>query len=112
MNDRDVLRLNELNERYSPVNLTGFRLVNSTTDKRTVLTHIERDIAVLNSCDIRYKEVCRVIVDEDCIDICTGDNGTFVSYFFTQDAKFTPQSLSEDVKTICNDFKVNLEDRN
>lgn len=37
MNDRDVLRLNELNERYSPVNLTGFRLVNSTTDKRTVL---------------------------------------------------------------------------
>ena len=109
MNNIDLDRLKELNERHGPTNLTGFRFVDKTTDEKTVLQHIKTDLKVLDTTDVEYKHVCRIILDDDCIEVCTVDNGTIISYFFSRDAVFTPKSIREDVKELCEVFDVHFE---
>ena len=48
MNDNDIKRLEELNERYTSANMTAFRLVNQKTDEKTLLGHLEYDLKILN----------------------------------------------------------------
>ena len=97
MNENDLKKLENLNERYTAVNMTGFKLVNEKTSRDTVL---------------KTKHVSRVIIRSDCIDICTVDNGTYASYFFTEDAKFKAKSLKEDVMAICSNLDVHFENIN
>jgi len=99
MNMNDLINLEKLNERYTSVNLTAFRIVDENTSKKTVLEHIRNDLDVLNSCKVKNKQASRVIVSDNHIDICTLDNGTFISYFFTECSTFTPSSL--DLSEIC-----------
>lgn len=110
MNNIDLIRLDALNERYGHTNLTGFRFVDETTDKQTVLKHIEFDLEILNSSAVESKHVYRIIARNECIDICTVDNGTYISYFFTKDAKFTPKSIKNDVKELCTKFDVHFDE--
>ena len=112
MNENDLKKLENLNERYTAVNMTGFKLVNEKTSGDTVLKHIELDLKILNSNDLITKHVSRVIIRSDCIDICTVDNGTYANYFFTEDAKFTAKSLKEDVMAICRNLDVHFENIN
>ena len=49
MNENDLAKLENLNERYTAVNMTGFKLVNEKTSRDTVLKHIELDLKILNS---------------------------------------------------------------
>lgn len=112
MNENDLKKLENLNERYTTANMTGFKLVNEKTSRDTVLKHIELDLKILNSNDLITKHVSRVIIRSDCIDICTVDNGTYASYFFTEDAKFTAKSLKEDVMAICSNLDVHFENIN
>ena len=111
MNANDLTRLEELNERYTPVNLTGFKLVGEDTDKITVLKHFETDLKILSASDVENKKAVRVILRGDVIDICSHDNGTPVSYFFCSDAGFTPKDLEDDIKKLCGNQDVALEDR-
>ncbi|WP_295113404.1 hypothetical protein [uncultured Methanobrevibacter sp.] len=104
MNRNDLISLEQLNERYTPANLTGFRIVNENTSKNTVLKHIKNDLNVLNTCGVKNKHVSRVIVSNSHIDICTADNGTFISYFFMQDSPFTPDSLN--LSEICENISI------
>lgn len=112
MNINDMNKLETLNERYGPTNLTAFRLVDESTDKGTVIAHIKTDLEILNTCHVGHKFVYRVIVDAGCIDICTGDNGTPVSYFFTEEAQFNPDDIGLDVKGLCESANVRFEYRN
>ena len=112
MNENDLTKLENLNERYTAANMTGFKLVNEKTSRDTVLKHIELDLKILNSNDLITKHVSRVIIRSDCIDIWTVDNGTYASYFFTEDAKFTAKSLKGDVMAICSNLDVHFEDLN
>lgn len=112
MNENDLKKLENLNERYTAVNMTGFKLVNEKTSRDTVLKHIELDLKILNSNELITKHVSRVIIRSDCIDICTVDNGTYASYFFTADAKFTAKSLKEDVMAFCSNLDVHFENIN
>ena len=112
MNEKDLKKLENLNERYTAANMTGFKLVNEKTSRDTVLKHIELDLKILNSNELITKHVSRVIVRGDCIDICTIDNGTYISYFFSEYAKFTAKSLKEDVIAICSNLDVHFEDIN
>ncbi len=109
MNENDLAKLEKLNERYTEVNMTGFKLVTEKTSKDTVMKHIELDLKILNSGDVVTKHVSRVILRRDCIDICSIDNGTPVSYFFTGDAGFTPKSIEAELKSLCGELKVNME---
>lgn len=110
MNKNDITKLECLNERYGSTNLTGFKLVNKNTSKKTVLRHIETDIEILNSSKVENKHVYRVIVTKDCIDICSNDNGTPVSYFFRDDAGFAPESIALELKAICDKHRVHFKD--
>ena len=110
MNANDITRLEELNERYTPVNLTGFKLVGQDTDKSTVLKHFETDLKILSTSGAENKKVVRVILEEDVIDICSFDNGTPVSYFFCEDARFTPDDIEEDIEELCNIYDVTFKD--
>ena len=40
MNENDLKKLEKLNERFSPANLTGFKLIAENADETTVLKHI------------------------------------------------------------------------
>ena len=108
MNANDIIRLEELNKRYSSVNMTGFKLVGEGTDKSTVLRHFEIDLKILSTSDAGNKRVVRVILMEDAIDICSYDNGTPVSYFFCGDARFTPNDIEEDIELLCDKYDVAL----
>ena len=101
MNQKDLKRLEKLDERYSSVNMTAFRIVDAKVSKATVLKHIRTDLDVFNSSDVENKQIYRIIIQDDCIDICSNDNGTPVAYFFTEDAAFTPVSIREDVEKLC-----------
>lgn len=110
MNAVDLTRLEEFNERYGATNLTGFRFVNETTDKKTVLNHIELDLKILNSSEVEFKHVYRIILKYDCIDICTVDNGTIVSYFFLDNAKFKPKSIEKEIRKLCREFDIHFDE--
>ena len=110
MNKMDIDKLQKFNERYGPTNLTGFRFVGEKTSVQTVMDHIKIDLLILNSSDVKFKQVYRIVVRKDCIDIATVDNGAIISYFFLEDAVFKPQSIKDDVKGLCNDLKVMFEE--
>ena len=110
MNAKDTEKLTKLNERYGPSNLTGFRIVGAGTPENIILNDIERVLKTLESSDIKSKRPCRVIIFSDSIDICTVDNATPVSYFFTQDAEFTSQSMKGDVRAVCDSLDVACEE--
>lgn len=59
---------------------------------------------------VKIKHVQRVILRSDSVDIGVIDNGTPVSYFFTADARFTPESLASEIRDICTEFGVNFEE--
>ena len=109
MNEKDCKKLEKLDERFSPVNMTSFKLVRKDTAEDIVLSHIEGDLKILNSSDVQTRHVIRIIIRNDCIDICSEDNGTPVSYFFTEEANFTPQSLEAEVKKLCRKSDVDLD---
>lgn len=109
MNENDLKKLEKLNERFSPANLTGFKLIAENTDETTVLKHIEWDLDILSSCDVDEKRLCRLIVTDDCIDICTRDNGTYASYLFCNEAQFSPKSLEDEIRNLCRKFDAGLE---
>ena len=110
MNELDIKRLEELDKRYSASNMTAFRLVTRDSSKETVLRHLKCDLKILESCGVEIKHVQRVILRSDSIDIGAIDNGTPVSYFFTADARFTPESLASEIRDICDEFGVNFEE--
>ena len=110
MNELDIKRLEELDKRYSASNMTAFRLVTGDSSKETVLRHLKCDLKILESCGVEIKHVQRVILRNDSIDIGVIDNGTPVSYFFTADAMFTPESLASEIRDICDEFDVNFEE--
>lgn len=104
-------RLLKLNERYTAANLTGFRLVDVSTSEKTVLRHIDMDLAILKSSAVKEKELARVIIRDGCIDICSYDNGTPISYFFSEDAYFTPKDISSYVEELCGEYDVGCTTR-
>lgn len=106
MNEKDLKRLEDLDKRYGSVNRTAFRIVNANVTKGTVLKHIKTDLEVFNSSDVENKHIYRVIIEDDIIDICSNDNGTPVSYFFTEDARFTPMSIKDEVEKLCSQSGV------
>ena len=110
MNEIELERLNELNERYGPTNLTGFRIVDDETSLETVLKHIETDLKILNSSEVKYKHVYRIIARCDSIDICTVDNGTIISYFFIGEGEFMLKFIKGDLKILCEEFDVHFEE--
>ena len=110
MNELDIKRLEELDKRYSASNMTAFRLVTRDSSKETVLRHLKCDLKILESCGVEIKHVQRVILRRDSIDIGAIDNGTPVSYFFTSDARLSPESLVSEIKVICDEFGVNFEE--
>lgn len=110
MNADDMIRLEELNRRYSSVNMTGFRIITKKTTKRTVLDHITTDLEILNTSDVENKRVYRVLLESDVIDICSNDNGTPVSYFFTSEAQFRPKDIKDELKKLCTNLKIRFED--
>ena len=111
MNECDLFRLIKLNERYGSTNLTAFRIVDRTTSRETVLGHIRTDLRIMNSSDVEYKHAFRVILAKGHIDICTVDNGTPVTYLFTEDAEFAPQSIVPELSKMCCNFDVDFENR-
>lgn len=112
MDNKDISKLENLNKRYSSVNMTGFKIVNKSTTEDTLIRHIETDLEILNSSDVQIKRVYRVILEGDVIDICSNDNGTPVSYFFTSDAQFTPQDVKNSIRDLCIKHKVFFENFN
>ena len=102
--------LERLNNRYGRTNMTGFKLVTALTPVKTVLKHFEMDLKILNTADVEYKNVARVIIRDEVIDICSQDNGTPVSYVFFDDAKFTPESIRDEIKAICDRHEVLLDE--
>ena len=109
MNELDINRLEELNERYSQVNMTGFKLVTRNSSKETVLKHLRCDLKILESCSVEIKHVYRITIRNDSIDIGVMDNGTPVSYFFTGDAMFSPKSIASEIRDLCAEFDVDFE---
>ena len=109
MNANDMIKLEKMNERYSSVNMTGFKFVTKNTDKRTILNHFKMDLEILSTSDVENKGVCRVIMEDRLIDICSNDNGTPVSYFFMQDSKVKPEDIKKDIKELCGEFEVSFE---
>ena len=109
MNSMDIRNLEFLNERYSEANMTGFKLVTGKTTKGTFLRHFEMDLEILRTSDVSLKDVVRVMFRDDAIDICSHDNGTPVSYFFTHDACFRPKDIMKEVMGICETFAVGVE---
>lgn len=110
MNEKDMIRLEKLDERYSSVNLTGFKFITHNTDKRTIIDHFKMDLEILSTSKVENKRVCRVILGSDVLDICSNDNGTPVSYFFTQDSKIKPEDIKNEIKKICMYCEVVFED--
>ena len=110
MNAQDLTDLEILNERYTPVNMTAFRLVNEKTDSKTVIRHIKRDLEILSSSSVKNTCPVRIILKGNVIDIMTQNNGTPIAYFFAHNASFTPQSLKEDLKNITEEFNVPVEE--
>ena len=102
--------LERLNNRYGRTNMTGFKLVTGDTDTKTVLKHFELDLKILNSANIEYKNVARVILRDNVIDICCQDNGTPVSYVFFDDANISPESIRDEIKAICDRHEVLLDE--
>lgn len=109
MNANDMIKLEKMNERYSSVNMTGFKFVTKNTDKRTILNHFKMDLEILSTSDVENKGVCRVIMEDSLIDICSNDNGTPVSYFFTEDSKVKPEDIKKNIKELCGEFEVSFE---
>lgn len=110
MNAIDMIKLEKLNERYSSVNMTGFKFITEDTDKDTILNHFKMDLEILSTSDVENKGVYRVIMEDNLIDICSNDNGTPVSFFFTQDSKVKPEDIKKDIKKLCCEFEVFFED--
>lgn len=110
MNANDMIKLEKMNERYSSVNMTGFKFVTEHTDKDTILKHFKMDLEILSTSDVENKGVYRVIIEDNLIDICSNDNGTPVSYFFMQDSKVKPEDIKENIKELCGEFEVFFED--
>lgn len=102
--------LEKLNNRYGRTNMTGFKLVTALTPIKTVLKHFEMDLKILNSADVEYKSVARVIIRDDVIDICSKDNGTPVSYVFFDDANISPESIRDEIQAICDKHEVLLDE--
>lgn len=102
--------LEKLNERYGATNMTGFKLVMKGTDKSTVLRHFEIDLEILKTTKVKVKEAVRVIQGENVLDICSHDNGTPVTYYFTEDAQLNPEDIIEDVRALCEKFDITFDD--
>ncbi len=109
MNSNDMNILEKLNERYGPTNMTGFKLVGKGTDRDTVLRHFAMDLEILRTSNVGIKDPVRVLYGDNVIDICSHDNGTPVSYYFTQDADFAPEDILKDMGEICEIFEISLE---
>ena len=110
MNSNDMNILEKLNERYGLTNMTGFKLVVKGTDRDTVLRHFEIDLEILKTTKVKIKEAVRVIQRENVLDICSYDNGTPVTYYFTEDAELRPEDIIDDVRGLCEKFDVTFDD--
>ncbi len=110
MNSNDMNILEKLNERYGATNMTGFKLVGKGTDKSTVLRHFEIDLEILKTTKVKIKEAVRVIQRENVLDICSYDNGTPVTYYFTEDAELSPEDIIDDVRGLCEKFDITFDD--
>ena len=110
MKSNDMKNLKRLNERYGLTNMTGFKLVCEGTDKETVLRHLEMDLKILKTSDVEIKDAVRIIKRGDAIDICSYDNGTPVTYFFTEDAGLRPEDIIKDIKGLCDKYRLSFDD--
>ena len=110
MNRNDMDILEKLNERYGLTNMTGFKLVTKGTDKSTVLRHFEMDLKILKTSEVKVKEAVRIIQRENALDICSYDNGTPVTYYFTEDAELSPEDIIDDVMGLCEKFDITFDD--
>ena len=110
MNSNDMNILEKLNERYGLTNMTGFKLVTKGTNRKTILRHFEMDLEILNTSDVKIKEAVRVIQRENVLDICAYDNGTPLTYYFTEDADLRPEDIIEDIKGLCEKFDITFDD--
>ena len=82
---RDWNNIKKLDERYGRTNLTGFKLI-TNQKPREILKIIERDVEIFNNVNIDGKYVTRMIVRDSSIDLCIRDNGTPITYYFTEES--------------------------
>ncbi|WP_458404034.1 hypothetical protein [Methanobrevibacter sp.] len=109
MNQKDLKRLDELNRRFPGGILTGFKIVGENTVPERVVEDIRWDIRILNSTDVENKYVYTISVGKDFIDIRCRDNGTYISYFFTEGSGIDIRDILKSLKTICDDEDIILK---
>lgn len=83
MNDWEKIR--KLDERYSRINVTGFKLITNQSPAE-IMRVIEKDIEIFNSVSTDCKYVMSMIVRENFIDMRVRDNGTPITYYFTEES--------------------------
>ncbi|MBR2558237.1 MAG: hypothetical protein IKE95_07735 [Methanobrevibacter sp.] len=102
MNDWE--NISRLNERYGKTNMTGFKIITDQSPS-DIIRAIRRDIEIFNNVNIDFKYVTRLIVGENAIDLCIRDNGTPITYYFSEESSSFREVVDE-LKVLCRKKRI------
>lgn len=101
---KDWEKIKKLDERYSRINVTGFKLITNQAPGE-VMRVIEKDIEIFNNVKIDNKYVTCMTVRDGFIDLLIRDNATPITYYFTEESNAFEEVVGM-LEEYCNENNI------